>query len=60
MATTDYSKPYNRITRAVAIRRKCIDCMAGQAAEVRKCPIVTCSLWRYRMGREVRDEKEAD
>lgn len=45
-----------RIGRAKAIRLKCIDCCAGNMAEVRKCPAVNCPLWRFRMGREVKDE----
>jgi hypothetical protein len=45
-----------RIGRAKAIRLKCIDCCAGNMAEVRKCPAINCPLWRFRMGREVKDE----
>lgn len=46
-----------RVSRSKAIRLKCLDCCAGQAAEVRKCPAVDCPLWRYRMGREIRDDE---
>jgi len=45
-----------RVSRSKAIRLKCLDCCAGQAAEVRKCPAVDCPLWRFRMGREVKDD----
>ena len=45
-----------RISRSKAIRLKCLDCCAGQSAEVRKCPATNCSLWRYRMGKEENDE----
>ena len=45
-----------RITRAKAIRLKCLDCCADQSAEVRKCPAEHCPLWRYRMGKEENDE----
>lgn len=45
-----------RVSRSKAIRLKCLDCCAGQAAEVRKCPVENCSLWRYRMGKEENDE----
>lgn len=45
-----------RITRAKAIRLKCIDCCCGNTAEVRKCPAEHCPLWRYRMGKEIKDE----
>lgn len=33
------------------IRAKCMDCCAGQAPEVRMCPVTECALWPYRMGR---------
>ncbi len=32
-----------------AIREKCIDCCAGQTAEVRRCTTIKCALWPYRM-----------
>lgn len=44
----------SRVTRAKAIRLKCLDCCCGQSAEVRRCPSTDCSLWIYRMGREVK------
>lgn len=31
------------------IREKCLDCCAGNAAEVRRCTSVSCALWPYRM-----------
>lgn len=34
-----------------AVRAKCIDCSAGNAAEVRKCVTIRCPLWPIRMGR---------
>lgn len=46
----------DRVSRSKAIRLKCLDCCCGQAAEVRKCPAESCPLWRYRMGREIKDE----
>ena len=47
-----------RVSRAKAIRMKCLDCCADQMAEVRKCPANNCPLWRYRMGREIKDEND--
>lgn len=44
-----------RVSRSKAIRLKCIDCCAGNMAEVRKCPVENCPLWRYRMGRELKE-----
>lgn len=46
------SNDAERLTRAKAIRAKCLDCMIGNSAEVRRCPLKTCPLWRYRMGNE--------
>ena len=43
-----------RLTRGQAIRAKCIDCMCGNTAEVRRCPSKDCPLWAYRMGKEER------
>lgn len=43
-------KPGKRLTRAQAIRAKCLDCMCFQSVEVRNCDVDTCPLWPYRMG----------
>lgn len=43
-----------RLTRGKAIRMKCLDCCCGNSAEVRRCHIKDCPLWRYRMGSEKR------
>ncbi len=45
-----------RITRAKAIRLKCLDCCCNQWAEVRLCGVKQCPLWRFRMGTEERDK----
>lgn len=45
-----------RLTRAKAIRAKCLDCTCGQRHEVRLCPSKDCPLWIYRMGREIKSE----
>jgi hypothetical protein len=34
-----------------SIREKCIDCCAGNKAEVARCLIQSCTLWPFRMGR---------
>lgn len=44
-----------RVSRAKAIRLKCLDCCAYQPLEVRLCSSYDCPLWRYRMGKEERD-----
>lgn len=48
-----------------AIRQNCIDCCAGSPAEVRRCGMVACPMWPYRMGanpfaeRTMTDEQRA-
>lgn len=44
-----------KLTPIKSIRAKCIDCCAGQLAEVRRCNINTCAIWPYRMGRRPTD-----
>jgi hypothetical protein len=34
-----------------AIRAKCLDCSCQQPREVKECPITSCGLWPFRMGR---------
>jgi hypothetical protein len=34
-----------------SIREKCIDCCAGNKAEVARCEIQSSALWPFRMGR---------
>lgn len=45
-----------RLTRAEAIRMKCLDCCCYQRTEVKNCVAKDCPLWRFRMGKEERDE----
>lgn len=40
----------DKMTPVKAIRAYCLDCMCGNAAEVKRCDLV-CPLWPYRMGR---------
>lgn len=44
------------LTPIKAIRAKCKDCSGGQLAEVRLCPVTTCALWPYRMGKRPKPE----
>jgi hypothetical protein len=39
------------MTPIKSIREKCLDCSCQQPKEVRLCPVTTCALWPYRMGR---------
>ena len=42
-----------RLTRAKAIKAKCLDCCCGSQKEVKLCPSKDCPLWIYRLGKEV-------
>jgi len=41
-----------KLTPLKAIRAKCIECVCGSKAEVRKCVIPSCPLYPYRMGHD--------
>jgi hypothetical protein len=51
-----------RVSRGDAIRAKCIDCSGGNAAEARRCAMLDCPLWPFRMGtdpfREPKSEEQ--
>lgn len=38
------------LSRAKAIRAKCLDCCCGNAAEVRRCSIDSCPLFPFKSG----------
>jgi len=40
-----------RPTALKAIRAKCINCSGFQPKEVKECPVKSCALWPFRMGR---------
>jgi hypothetical protein len=49
-----------------AIRTKCLECSGGAPSEARRCLVVHCALWPFRMGtnpfraeREMSDEQRA-
>ena len=44
-----------RMTPMKAIRAKCLDCCAGQVAEVRHCTVKNCPLFRYRFGKRPKE-----
>lgn len=39
------------ISPMMAIRKKCLDCTAGQFQEVKACPVLSCPLWMFRTGK---------
>ena len=44
-----------RMTPMKAIRAKCLDCCAGQVAEIRRCGLENCPLFRYRFGKRPKE-----
>ena len=40
-----------RRTALKAIWEKCLDCSGHQTKEIKYCPVLTCALWPFRMGR---------
>jgi hypothetical protein len=51
MSYTDYNK---------AIRKKCMDCSGFSSKEVGQCPILGCSLWPYRFGKDPKSAIKAE
>jgi hypothetical protein len=43
-----------------AIRQNCVECCAGAEAEVRRCRMITCPMWPYRMASNPFREKLGD
>ena len=41
-----------------AIRLKCLDCSCFQLGEVRDCPVTTCPLYPFRLGKNPFRKKE--
>jgi hypothetical protein len=56
MQPTAYTTPSRYVKQREpilrVIRRKCLDCSAGQPSEVRLCPVTACPLHPYRMGED--------
>jgi hypothetical protein len=67
MSREDLAAAGHETTRVLsAIRAKCLDCCCGSIAETRRCTVVRCALWPFRMGtnpfraeREMSDEQRA-
>lgn len=46
-----------KLTPLKAIRKKCLDCCAGQMNEIRFCTVKTCPLHVYRSGHRPKGEE---
>lgn len=40
-----------KVTPLKAIRAKCLDCSCGSTNEIKLCPVVDCSLYPFRFGK---------
>jgi len=63
----DDLKGHTKTPLLKVIRKKCLDCCGGLHGEVRKCPIINCPLWPYRMAKNpfhtriiAKDKKQID
>jgi hypothetical protein len=45
------------MSKANAIKNKCLDCCCDSPKEVSLCQIVDCPLWPYRFGYSIRDKR---
>jgi hypothetical protein len=45
-----------RLTPIKSIRAKCRECSGNQLAVIRKCQILNCPLYPYRMGKRPKEE----
>lgn len=43
-----------------AIRAHCLECSGGSRAEVRRCKVEDCALWRYRRSERKTAETDID
>jgi hypothetical protein len=43
-----FSRAFQGVSKAAAVKAKCIECCNFQKAEVKRCDIEGCPLWRYR------------
>lgn len=57
---TDRKRTVRVLTPMKAIRKKCLDCSGGELKQVRECPIKTCTLWPYRMGKRPETVKKTE
>lgn len=45
------------MSKAKAIKNKCLNCSSGSPKEVTLCHIAYCNLWPYRFGYSIKDKR---
>ena len=48
----DENKPFRKLTYRLAIRAKCMQCSCGSPKEIKECPVKTCALYPFRLGKQ--------
>lgn len=48
------------MTPLKAIRKKCLDCMDNQIKEIKKCTVISCPLYPFRLGHNPNRQKKAE
>ena len=46
------NKPFRKLTYRLAIRSKCMQCSCGSPKEIKNCPVKTCALYPFRLGKQ--------
>ena len=46
----DFLNTDKPLTPRKAMRQKCLECCCGSSPVVKKCDLVDCTLWPYRLG----------
>ena len=47
----DEKKPFRKLTWKLAVIAKCRICSCGSIKAVKECPVKTCPLWHFRLGK---------
>ena len=43
-----YRKAHLGLSKATALKVKCLECSCNNREEIRSCPVESCPLWNYR------------
>lgn len=46
------NNPFRKLTYRLAIRAKCMQCSCGSPKEIKECPVKTCALYPFRLGKQ--------
>lgn len=46
------NNPFRKLTYRLAIRAKCMQCSCGSPKEIKECPVKSCALYPFRLGKQ--------